>query len=221
MNKLKSTLPNMIISLGVITVLSGLVLGLMYSVTKEPIEQSAREMQTAAIAEVLPEYDNDPEAQMCLVDVDGRSFEVYPAEMDGRLVGAAVKGASMDGFAGEVVVMCGFDEGGNVVNYRVLKQAETPGLGEKMEMWFRDPAGARSVIGKSPVTSSFLPTKDGGDIDAITAATISSRAFLSILRGAYDAYREYAASQGEKTLQKADAVSGASNHEYESESKTK
>lgn len=215
MSKLKSTLPNMILSLGAITVLSGFLLGMMYSVTKGPIEESAREQQTAAIAAVLPHYDNDPEADMRSVEVGGKEFEVYPAMSGGHLAGAAVKGYSMDGFAGEIVVMCGFDAEGNIIDYRVLRQAETPGLGEKMEAWFRDPSAARSVIGRSPATCSFTPSKDGGDIDGITAATISSRAFLSILREAYDAYRDYASSIGDTALRKADGASGASSRTHD------
>lgn len=98
----------------------------------------------------------------------------------------------MNGFAGEIAVMCGFEADGTVKDYRVLQQAETPGLGTKMETWFRDPAGARSVIGKNPESTSFFVTKDsGGQIDGITAATISSRAFLETMRNAYEAYRNY------------------------------
>ena len=83
-----------------------------------------------------------------------------------------------------------------VRDYRVIRHAETPGLGAKMEQWFRDPSGARSVIGRNPSIESFTVSKDGGAVDAITAATISSRAFLQTLRDAYMAYREYAAENG-------------------------
>ncbi|MDE5773295.1 MAG: RnfABCDGE type electron transport complex subunit G [Muribaculaceae bacterium] len=213
MKKLASTLPNMILSLGIITVLSGLLLGVMYTVTKAPIEQSEREMQTAALAEVLPPFDNDPEAEAQSVNVGGQVYEIYPARMDGHSVGVAVKGVTMDGFSGEVVIICGFDNKGTVVNYRVLKQAETPGLGAKMEMWFRDPSGTRSVIGKSPGIQNFSPVKDGGDVDAITAATISSRAFLSVLRGAYEAYRQYAQTQGMYIPAVSDSHTGASTQQ--------
>lgn len=213
MKKLSSTLPNMILSLGIITVLSGLLLGVMYTVTKDPIEQSEREMQTAALAEVLPAFDNDPEAEEQSITVSGQTYEIYPAQMDGRPVGVAVKGSTMAGFSGEIVIICGFDNNGSIVNYRVLRQAETPGLGAKMEMWFRDPSGARSVIGKSPAIQNFSPTKDGGDVDAITAATISSRAFLSVLRGAYAAYLQYADAHDIAQPEGFDSHTGASVQE--------
>lgn len=192
MKKLASTLPNMILSLGVITIVAGALLGWVYDTTKEPIAKMQQEQQKEAISDVAPKFDNDPEAEKVTEEIDGQTFTVYPAKMDGKLVGAAVKGSSMNGFGGEIVIMCGFEADGTVRDYRVLQQAETPGLGSRMEVWFRDPTGARSVIGKNPATTSFHVTKDpGGQIDAITAATISSRAFLETLRNAYDAYKNY------------------------------
>ncbi|MDE7159409.1 MAG: RnfABCDGE type electron transport complex subunit G [Muribaculaceae bacterium] len=204
MKKLQSTLPNMLLSLGVITVGAGAVLGGMYKVTEEPIARQAREAQLEAIREVAPPFDNNPEAEADTIIISDKSCVVYPARMKGHLVGAAVKAYTMEGFAGEVTVMAGFTADGTVKDYRVLRQAETPGLGTKMETWFRDPAAARSVIGKNPAVTNFTVSKDGGDIDGITAATISSRAFLSVMRDAYDAY---AATADLKTI---DARSGAS-----------
>lgn len=192
MKKLKSTLPNMLLSLGVITIVAGAVLGWVYSLTKEPIAEAAAAQQVQAISDVCPEFDNNPEADSKTFEINGQKITVYPAYLNGILQGAAVKASSMNGFAGEIVVMCGFNADGSVHDYRVLQQAETPGLGSKMEMWFRDPSGARSVLGKNPASTSFYVSKDaGGEIDGITAATISSRAFLEAMRSAYDAYITY------------------------------
>lgn len=196
MKKLASTLPNMLLSLGAVTIVAGALLGAMYSVTKGPIEEAAGRQLTEAIAEVTPPFNNNPEADKVEITVDGQSFALYPAYEDGRLVGAAVTGVSMDGFSGEIDILCGFCFDGSVKDYRVLSHAETPGLGAKMEMWFRDPSGARSVLGRSPGSERFAVTKDGGAVDAITAATISSRAFLDAMRCAYMAYREYALGEG-------------------------
>lgn len=195
MKKLASTLPNMILSLGTICVVAGAVLGGVYTVTKAPIERQEAERSVEAIRQVAPPFDNNPEADKwnytCL---DGTVCTVYPAMMHGQLVGAAVRTSSMNGFAGEIVVMAGFEADGTVRDYSVLQQGETPGLGSKMETWFRDPAGARSVIGKDPQTTPLYVVKDKdkhGAIDGITAATISSRAFLESLRDAFDAYLKY------------------------------
>ncbi len=197
MKKLESTLPNMLLSLGSITAIAGLLLGVMYAITKKPIERQTAEAKVAAIRAVAPTFDNDPEADKWIDTIRGAEFTVYPAYQGSKLTGAAVQAVSMNGFAGEIVVMAGFDADGTVRNYEVLKQAETPGLGTKMQMWFRDPAGARSVIGKNPERTSFYVTQDTeqkGEIDAITAATISSRAFLECMRDAFAAYQKYKSS---------------------------
>ena len=199
MEKLKSTLPNMILSLGVIGVVAGGLLGGMYAITKKPIEDAEKKQLTASIAEVAPAFDNSPEEDRDTIKIEGKDFVIYPAMEGDKLNGAAVLGYTMEGFSGEVAILCGFDADGNVKDYRVIRHAETPGLGAKMEEWFHDPTGARSVVGKNPSVQSFYVTKDkaqGGEIDAITAATISSRAFLSIMRNAYMAYREYAQQKG-------------------------
>lgn len=199
MKKLKSTLPNMVLSLGIIGIVSGGLLGGMYAITKDPIEKSEKRQLTQSIAEVAPPFENSPENDCDTISIDSKKFLVYPSIENGRLTGAAVLGYTMEGFSGEVAVLCGFEADGTVRNYRVIRHAETPGLGAKMEDWFHDPTGARSVIGKNPSVENFYVTKDKdrhGEIDAITAATISSRAFLGVMRQAYMAYREYAAGKG-------------------------
>ena len=85
-------------------------------------------------------------------------------------------------------------------NYSVLQHAETPGLGSKMQDWFRLEGTDRNVLGSDLSQGPLRVKKDGGTVDAITAATISSRAFLDAVNRAYSAF------SGTGT---ADAVSGA------------
>ena len=92
--------------------------------------------------------------------------------------------------------MVGFNIDGSIRNYRVLSHAETPGLGSKMEEWFRAGKGNQSILGKNPSTDNLTVKKDGGSIDAITAATISSRAFLDAIANAYAAYINNDAATG-------------------------
>jgi electron transport complex protein RnfG len=195
MKKLSSTLPHMVLSLGLVSIIAAGLLGGMYVLTKEPVAAQEKQARISAIKQVAPEFDNDPEADAREFTVaSGVVCTVYPAFLDGRFNGAAVSTSSMDGFAGEIRVMAGFTASGGVKDYQVLSHAETPGLGSKMQLWFRDPKGARSVLGKSPATTSFYVVKDTeqkGEIDGITAATISSRAFLGALRDAFDAYTKY------------------------------
>lgn len=194
MKKLASTLPNMIVSLGVITIVAASLLAWAHSVTAEPIAQAEKQTRVDAIKNVLPAFDNDPLAKSAEIYQLGEGnapFTVYPAYEGDKFVGAAVEGYTKSGFSGEVKVMYGFDAEGVVSGFQVLSHAETPGLGAKMNEWFRMEEGNRSVIGKNPAIVNMTVAKDGGAIDAITAATISSRAFLSALRDCFQAFETY------------------------------
>lgn len=192
MKKLKSTLPNMILSLGIVSIVAAGMLGGMYMVTKEPIATMEQQRRVDAIKQVAPQMDNDPVSDAVEITTSsGTKCTVYPCYLNGTFNGAVVASYSMEGFGGEIQIMAGFNADGTVKDYQVLSHAETPGLGSKMQDWFRDPSGARSVIGKSPAEVSFHVVKDKeqkGEIDGITAATISSRAFLGAMREAFDAY---------------------------------
>lgn len=199
----KSTLLNMVVVLTAVSVIVGAALGYIYKITKEPIEQANIAAQENAIRMVAPEFDNSPSQESYEVTTaEGLTVTVFPATKGGEPVGAAVRAISQNGFSGEIAVMVGFDNDGNILNYSVLSHAETPGLGSKMNDWFRTDKNRQSVLGKNPGNCNLTVTKDGGEIDAITAATISSRAFLETLRNAYEAYK------GQKT----DATSGSSVH---------
>ncbi|MCH5245265.1 MAG: RnfABCDGE type electron transport complex subunit G [Muribaculaceae bacterium] len=182
----------MVLSLGLITIVAGTLLALVYNTTKEPIDQAKLEKQTQAISEVAPEFNNQPTTEEVKFVIDGDTVNVYPAKKDGQLVGAAVKSWTKKAFSGSFSVMYGFDTDGNVTGYAVLAHEETPGLGAKMDIWFKDPVNTeRSVIGLNPDVNNMTVSKDGGEVDAITAATISSRAFLDALSRAHNAFKQY------------------------------
>lgn len=220
MKKLKSTLPNMLLSLGLVTTLAAALLCGMYLLTKQPIAEAHSRNQLEAIRRVSPEFDNNPVADsLSIVTPGGTHCTVYPAYLHGTLNGAAVSTYSMDGFGGQITIMAGFNADGTVKDYQVLSHAETPGLGSKMELWFRDPKGARSILGKSPGQVAFFVTKDkdaGGQIDGITAATISSRAFLGAMREAYEAFRTISTPHDSTPAPapKGDATTGASTKHH-------
>lgn len=198
MKKLQSTLPNMVLSLGVITIVAATLLAWTHVQTEAPIAAAALAKQTEAIKAVAPQFDNNPMADAWEYTPEGavEPFVVYPAILDGELNGAAVKGYTNTGFSGYVQVMFGFAADGTITGYEVLQHAETPGLGAKMNEWFRMETGNRSVLGKNPATDPMQVSKDvAGGIDAITAATISSRAFLTALRDSFDAYKQYLSQQ--------------------------
>ncbi|MRT93147.1 RnfABCDGE type electron transport complex subunit G [Ancylomarina sp. 16SWW S1-10-2] len=190
--KKESTFINMVLVLFIITLISGVALGGFYELTKEPIAAAKLAKKLNAIKEVVPEFNNNPSDEVYKVGINATdTLEFYPAKMDNKLVGTAVKTFTNKGFAGYIWVMVGFLPDGTINNYSILDHKETPGLGSKMGAWFKqtDPAKEKSsVINKNPGKTKFIVSKDGGDIDAITAATISSRAFMDAIQTGYNEY---------------------------------
>ncbi len=186
MAKLESNFRNMFLVLLSITAIAAAALGGVYSVTKGPIEQAMLQKQKKAIEAVAPAFDNNPIEEQFTVEMNGGLLTIFPAKKGNEVVGAAIESFTNNGFSGLIKLMVGFDLEGNIVNYTVLEHKETPGLGSKMNDWFRD--GSGNIKGKNPGTANLTVSKDKGEIDAITAATISSRAFLEGVQTAYKAY---------------------------------
>lgn len=190
MAKLKSTFRNMFLSLSLICLTVAILLAQVNKMTATPIAEAKAMKLQGAISEVVPEFDNDPTAEaFTMAAGQGDSLLVYPAKRGNEIVGYAMNSYTNNGFSGNIQLMVGFDMEHRVVNYSVLQHAETPGLGSKMSEWFRDDERpSRSVIGRDLSAGPLAVTNDGGDIDAITASTITSRAFLEAVNRAYAAY---------------------------------
>ena len=179
---------------------------LMYAITQEPINASKTIKQHNAIKEILPPFERVGEPEF--FEVNGATLSIYKAfDSNDDFVGAAVESFSKNGFSGDIRIMVGFDNEGNIVNYSVLEQKETPGLGTKIVDWFKPVVKqekslveklfgfeielverGNSIIGKNPGNNNLTVVQDGGEIDAITASTISSRAFLEAVQDAYELY---------------------------------
>jgi electron transport complex protein RnfG len=202
MGKRASSLPNMVITLLIITAISGSSLGFVFQLTKEPIATAKLLKQQEAIKEVVPEFDNDPGSEMYeLTSNEGFVLKVFPAKKDGEFVGAAVESMTSRGFGGDIRIMVGMKPDGTIINYIVLEHKETPGLGTKMADWFKTDKGNQNILDKNPGKNKLIVTKDGGEVDAITAATISSRAFLHAVEVAYTTYSEKADAASSATTQ--------------------
>ena len=98
-------------------------------------------------------------------------------------------------FGGTLKVLVGFDLDGKILGYTLLEHAETPGLGAKADKWFQK-GQKGDIIGKDP-QEPLTVSKDGGQVDAITASTITSRAFLLAVNNAYKAYKATPAADAE------------------------
>jgi len=190
MAKLESTFKNMVLVLTSITLVAAVALGSVYNLTKEPIEASKRAKQENAIMEVLPPDVEIKGTDTITIEGMPEPFYVYQAYTGDKYAGAAVQTYSKNGFSGEIKVMVGFDVEGNIINYSVLEQKETPGLGTKMVDWFKTEKGNQDIRGLNGAKNNIAVKKSGGEVDAITAATISSNAFLEAVRYAYSAYSQ-------------------------------
>lgn len=181
MKRLESNLLNMVLVLTISALFAAGALAGVYMLTEEPIRLAKENKKQEALKVVLPEFTclSEPEIVNDLV--------VVKAYNNDEFVGAAVKSSAV-GFSGEIKLIVGFDAEGKIVNYSVLEQYETPGLGTKIVDWFKTDKNRQNICGLNPSQVNFTVDKDGGDIDAITASTISSRAFLAAVQAAYQAY---------------------------------
>lgn len=191
-NKKESTFLNMVIALVLVTAIAATTLGFVFEFTKEPIALAKLNKKLTAIKEVVPEFTNNPDADKFDISVEGGDPVIaYPAIKDGQVVGTAIETYTMSGFSGLIKLMVGLNPDGSVFNISVLEHKETPGLGTHMS----DISFIDQFKGKNPGTNNIKVTKDQGEIDAITAATISSRAFSDAVQRAYDAYSNNAKSE--------------------------
>lgn len=185
MKKLESSLVNMVLVLTGVAVVMGGVLAWVNHLTSGPIDvqkQQALEngIKTVMQADQLTVSKTDT---VKTTDAKGKEqiYIIYNNEK-----GAAVESTAM-GFGGQLKVLVGFDNDGNILGYTLLEHQETPGLGAKADQWFQK-GQKGDIIGKNP-SSPLTVSKDGGQVDAITASTITSRAFLLAVNNAYNAYK--------------------------------
>ena len=189
MAKKESTFINMVFVLFTVAAIAGLALGYVYSITKEPIAAAKKKKIENAIKMVLPEFDSI-QATYKVMSYDGNkakdSLVFFEAIKDGQLVGTAVNTYTMKGFSGLIKLMVGIMPDGSIHRISVLEHKETPGLGTKMS----EPKFIDQFNNINPTTFNLKVTKDGGDVDAITAATISARAFSDATDRAFQTYNK-------------------------------
>ncbi len=210
MKKLESSFSNMVIVLVAVAVITGGILAWCNQVTKGPIEEQAQLTLANGIKNVMGVDDLKVVASDSVnKNIGGKDFAFVvhkTTDASGQPLGAAVE-STVGGFGGDLKVLVGFGTDGQVLGYTILQTAETPGLGAKADKWFQKD-GKGCIVGKQMSSDKPLTvSKDGGDIDAITASTITSRAFLKAVNQAYSAYL------GDET----DGQSGATAHHSDAE----
>lgn len=191
MKKLESSLLNMVVVLVSVAVITGGLLAWVNNVTEEPIRIQDELALSNGIKEVMGVENlkvTSTEDVFNTVNGKEQHFVVHKTEdAEGNFIGAAVESMSM-GFSGELKVLVGFDAEGKILGYTVLQHSETPGLGAKADKWFQKDGKGCIVGRKMDASKPLVVNKDGGDIDAITASTITTRAFLAAVNQAFAAY---------------------------------
>ena len=181
--KTDSSFANMVLTLLVVTAVAALALGGVYQLTKEPIALAKKKKQEKAIKMVLPAFDSLHVKKVPAYDGSDSLLFTFASKED-KPIGVAVNTYSDKGFSGHIEIMVGFLPDGTIYNTAVMAHKETPGLGTKMA----DPSFKDQFKGKNPASFVLKVKKDGGDVDAITAATISSRAFSDAVDRAYKTF---------------------------------
>jgi len=212
MKKLTSNFKNIFLVLTGIILLAVISSSVVHSLVKDKIQQSKEEKLLGAVRKVLPPYDHF-DAKPTEMNDGVEIMKIYKAyDKQNRFVGAAVESSSNNGYIGHIDVMVGFDKSGQIVDYVVTEQKETPGLGARILDWFKTNHKNQSIIGKNASTANLSVRNDGGDIDAITGATITSRAFLFAVRNAYFAFTSNTGQVASAVNLKADSIQNPTNH---------
>ena len=174
----KSTLLNMVLCLTAVCLVCSALLAFTYAVTVAPIAEATQAKTNASIARVLPAFTGNHE--LCSVNVDGTDYTYYKVPGTGCAILVTTSG-----FGGPLSLMVGVREDGVVNNTVVLSHSETPGLGAKCQT-------DRNFIDQfkswNPAERKLSVKKDGGDVDAITASTITSRAYTLAVATAVKVY---------------------------------
>lgn len=193
MKPIKSTLFNMIAVLMIIAICSAAAIGYVYKITKAPIDEAKNNNVLSAIKDLVGVFDNNPFEEKTAIS--GSQVELYPAREDGAIKSVAIKAFNNEGFGGRIELIIGILMDGTITGYKIIEQSETPGLGTKVN----EPKFSKQFVGKNAYTNNFDLKKDGGEIDAVTGATISSKAVVNAVKSAVAAYNKFAgATQNEE-----------------------
>ena len=191
MKKLESSLTNMVLVLTGVAVIMGGILAYVNHLTEGPINDQKAKALADGIKNVMCVSDLTVAKTDTVRQIDAKGKEltyiIYQIQdAQKKDLGAAVE-STTGGFGGDLKVLVGFDPDGKILGYTLLEHAETPGLGAKADKWFQK-GEKGDIIGKDP-KEPLTVSKDGGKVDAITASTITSRAFLLAVNNAYNAYK--------------------------------
>ncbi len=210
---MKSTLRNMVVVLFTITAVSAFLVGVVNNVTKDTIAKTNADNKLKALTEVLPAFEGEAKYVYDTIAIEGAQIVATRVmRSDDTTVGYAVETHSLikTGYADKIYLMVGFLEDGTINDIKVLSQKETPGLGANMVK----PGNKleASFKGKHAAELVFDVKKDNkaGSVDALSGATISSRAYADAMQTAYAAFL-WTTGQREQFEKAADAPQQSMN----------
>lgn len=152
----------LVVTLFAISAVCALLLGLVNAVTESRITEAAQAKKEAAMNAVLPAQSYTP------VEYTGTDATIEEIQKAGD-AGYVVQVSPAGSFSGTLTIMVGVSNENTVTGVEIVKSSETAGLGANAKKdWFRE-----QFLGLS---GTVQVTKDGGEIDALTGATITSRA---------------------------------------------
>ena len=185
--KKEASLLRLVVVLTSIALVAGLALTGVYALTKERIDNAQKAKKEQALNLVLPDFKGTLIDTTVVPEGEKEGVLVHLAtQEDGTLYGAAIETYTKKAFDGRFDLMVGFVADGSIINTEVIDASETPGLGDKINKTKSD--FAKQFNGQDPATYKLSVKKDGGDVDAITAATISSRAYCDAVQRAYNVF---------------------------------
>lgn len=180
---------SMVVVLTVLTAVSGGLLAAIQSGTKDRIEAQIFKFQLApAMADIFGEVENDPAKDKFTLPLDGANYTFYPASLEDGSKAVALETKGKGGYGGDVGLMVGISlDTDQIVAAKVTTHAETPGLGARAK---DDPAFVSQFAEKSINDTNLGLKADGGVIDAMSGATITSRAVTMAAIQVQDVYKK-------------------------------
>ncbi|MBM4221378.1 MAG: RnfABCDGE type electron transport complex subunit G [Gammaproteobacteria bacterium] len=180
-------------SLVVFAALAGLLLGIARDATRARIADNEERRVLAELSAILPPalYDNEPHRDTLVLELPGdEPRQIWRARRAGQPVAVVLSSLAADGYSGQIRLLVALTVEGQILGVRVASHSETPGIGDVIDA--RKSPWIRSFDGRSlgqPEESRWSLRKDGGDIDAISGATVSSRAVVAATRRAMQYFR--------------------------------
>jgi electron transport complex protein RnfG len=180
----------LVVVLTVICIVAAASLSEVYTLTKDPIEKAAREEKLSAMRAIVPGFDNEPDVDTVTTSdgTDDQGNEItrtyYLAKKEGEVIAVLFESSSGAGYGGTITVIVGVTPEGAITGVQVLKHSETPGLGTKVAK----PEWLAEFVGRTLDNTKWAVTKDGGDIDYTSGATISPRAVVAAVKEGLDGF---------------------------------